>query len=164
MTLYAMRPHPAHGLPDKHRDDDEEVDRDVVKQSKYGWDFLEQAITLWRLVDHERADAIEAIKDRVVKAASENYIYFYEADLRELVRLLRGVEDAIVAAGIVDHEWRVPAERLAELASRVPAMDLDRDRPINAKASALGEIMANAISLRNFLQSALDAGCVVLYD
>lgn len=75
-----------------------------------------------------------------------------------------GVEDAIVAAGIVDHEWRVPPERLEELAKRVPAMDLTTDRPIRAKTSALGEVMINAFSLRNFLKAALAEGCVVELD
>jgi len=35
-----------------------------------------------------------------------------------LVRLIDGVDDAIVAAGIVDRDWRVPPERLDELAHR----------------------------------------------
>jgi ATP phosphoribosyltransferase len=87
---------------------------------------------------------------------------FYQQDLYELVHLLTGVDDAIVATGIVDQHWRVPAEHLEDLAKRVPAMDLTTDRPIHAKTNALGEIMVNAISLRNFLSDAVNAGCVVV--
>ena len=84
------------------------------------------------------------------------------ADLRELVRLLTGVEDAIIAAGIVDSHWHVPAERLEELAKQVPAMDLTTERSLQSKTNALGEVMINAFSIRNFLSNALDAGCVVV--
>jgi len=50
VTLYAIRPTPG---------TDSLEDAEVVSQSKYGWDFLEQAITLWRLVDTARGDKIE---------------------------------------------------------------------------------------------------------
>jgi hypothetical protein len=78
------------------------------------------------------------------------------------VRLLTGVEDAIVTAGIVDGHWRVPADRLEELAKQVPAMDLTTERSLNSKTNALGEVMSNAISIRNFLSDAVNAGCVVV--
>jgi len=76
--------------------------------------------------------------------------------------LLTGIEDAIIEAGIVDQHWRVPAERLEELAKRVPAMDLTTDRPLHARTSALGEVMMNAVFLRNFLSDAMNTGCVVV--
>ena len=84
-------------------------------------------------------------------------------DLAELVRLVAGVKEAIIAAGIVDHEWRVPAERLEELARKVPGMDLTTERPLDCKVYALGEVMSNALSLRNFLSNALSAGCIVVH-
>jgi hypothetical protein len=153
MTLYAIRP-----TPDTESLDDAEV----VDQSRYGWEFLKQAITLWRLVDSGRADEIEAIKDRALLAATDQELRLYAPDLHELVRLLTGVEEAIIRAGIVDQHWRVPAERLDELARRVPAMDLTTERPLHSKTSALGEVMMNAVFLRNFLADALNAGCVVV--
>lgn len=153
MTLYALRPDPETGSLN---------DAEVIDQSRYGWQFLEQAITLWRLVDNARADEIEAIKDRASMAAGDGEIRFYAPDLHELVRLLTGVEDAIIAAGIVDRHWRAPAHRLEELAKRVPAMDLTTERSLQSKTNALGEVMSNAIFLRNFLANALDAGCVVV--
>lgn len=154
MTLYAIRPTPG--------TDSLEDDAEVVDESRYGWEFLKQAITLWRLVDSSRADAIEAIKDRALRAATDKELRLYPPDLHELVRLLTGIENAIIEAGIVDQHWRVPAERLEELAQRVPAMDLTTDRPLRNKTSALGEVMVNAISLRNFLSDAVNAGCVVV--
>ena len=153
MTLYAIRP-----TPDTESLDDAEV----VDQSRYGWEFLKQAITLWRLVDSGRADEIEAIKDRALLAATDQELRLYAPDLHELVHLLTGVEEAIIRTGIVDQHWRVPAERLEELARRVPAMDLTTERPLHSKTSALGEVMMNAVFLRNFLADALNAGCVVV--
>jgi ATP phosphoribosyltransferase len=152
VTLYALRPDPVTGSLD---------DAEVIDESKYGWQFLEQGITLWRLVDKDRADQIKAIKDRAARSAPEES-RFYAEDLRELVRLLTGVEDAIVAAGIVDGHWRVPADRLEELARQVPAMDLTTERSLKSKTNALGEVMSNAISIRNFLSDAVNAGCVVV--
>ena len=154
MTLYAIRPDPATGALD---------DAEVVDESRYGWQFLKQAITLWRLVDSARADAVEAIKDRATEAAGDGEIRFYPEDVRELVRLLTGLETAIIAAGVVDQHWRVPPERLEELARRVPAMDLQTERRLEDKTSALGEVMINAVFLRNFLSDAEKAGCVVVY-
>ena len=153
MTLYAIRPDPDTGSLD---------DAEVVDQLRYGWQFLEQAITVWRLVDKARADELEATKDRASLAAGDGEIRFYPEDLQKLVGLLTGVDDAIIAAGIVDRHWRVPAERLEELAKQVPAMDLTTERSLKSKTSALGEIMINAVSIRNFLSNALDAGCVVV--
>lgn len=153
MTLYAIRPAPGTESLD---------DAEVVDQSRYGWQFLEQAVTLWRLVDGGRADEIEAIIDRASRAAGDGELRFYRPELDELVRLLAGVEDAIIDAGIVDQHWRVPAERLEELARRVPVMDLTTDRPLDSKTNALGEVMMNAVFLRNFLSDAASTGSVVV--
>jgi hypothetical protein len=73
-----------------------------------------------------------------------------------------GVEDAIVAAEIVDNHWRVPADRLEELVQQVPAMDLRTQRSLADKIHALGEVMINAGSIRSFLSDAVNAGCVVV--
>ena len=78
---------------------------------------------------------IEAIKDRASLAAGDGEIRFCADDLHELVGLLTGVDDAIIAAGIVDQHWRVPAERLEELAKRVPAMDLTTERSLKSKTT-----------------------------
>lgn len=152
MTLYALRPDPVTGSLE---------DAEVIDEFKYGWRFLEQAISLWRLVDNDRANRIKAIKDRAARSAPEES-RFYTEDLRELVRLLTGVEEAIVAAGIVDGHWRVPAGRLEELARQVPAMDLKTERSLADKTSALGEVMINAGSVRIFLSDAVKEGCVVV--
>ena len=154
MTLYALRPDPVTGSLE---------DAEVVDEFKYGWQFLEKAISLWRLVDNDRADQIKAIKDRAALSAPEES-RFYAEDLRELVHLLTGVEDAIVSAGIIDGHWRVPADRLRldELAKQVPAMDLVTERSLKSKTNALGEVMSNAISIRNFLSDAVNAGSVVV--
>jgi len=76
--------------------------------------------------------------------------------------LSTGVDEAIVAAGIVDQHWRAPAERLEELAKKVPAMDLTTQRSLEDKTHALAEVMINAVSIRNFLSKAVDAARVVV--
>jgi ATP phosphoribosyltransferase len=152
VTLYAIRPDPDTGSLD---------DAEVVDQFRYGWQFLEQSVTLWRLLDDRRADEIEEVIDRATRAAGDGELRFDSADLDALMRLLAGIETAIVDAGIVDHHWRVPTERLEELARRVPAMDLTTERTLENKRSALGEVMMHAVFLRNFLSDAVAAGCVV---
>lgn len=153
MTLYAIRPESVIESLET---------AEVINESPDGWDFLEQAITLWRLVDPARAKQLEAILDRVTLEKGDEGPRFEADDLRETVRLLTGVEEAIVAAGIVDNHWRVPAERLEDLANQVPAMDLKTERPLENKTSALGEVMINAGSVRNFLSNAASEGCIVV--
>jgi hypothetical protein len=152
MTMYAIRQPPGTDCFE---------DAEVVDELKDGWGFLEQAVTLWRLMAPDRADQIGAIMDRAALAAGEGELRFGTEDLLELVQLLAGVEDAVVSAGIADRHWRVPADRLEELAKRVPTMDLETERPLANKTSALGEVMVNAGSIRNFLSEAAKAGCVV---
>lgn len=154
MTLYVLRLAPGSTSLD---------DAEVIDRSRYGWEFLEQAIALWRLVDPARADAIAEIKDRA-SDASDDHTRFAGDDLAALVHLIGGVDEALVAAGIVDRDWRVPPERLEELARRVPGMDLTTERTLENKTHALGEVMINAVSLRNFLADALRAGGVVEHD
>jgi hypothetical protein len=154
MTLYAVRPDPETGALDD--------DAAIVEQTKYGWQFLEQAATLWRLVDSARADEIEAIIEQATHAAGDGELRFHRPELEALVRLLSGIDDALVGSGILDSEWHTPAEQLEELAKRVPAMDLKTERTLQNKRSALAEVMMNAISIRNFLKHALETGCVVV--
>jgi hypothetical protein len=153
MTLYAIRFSPGSTSLE---------DADAVDESRYGWRFLDQTIVLWRLVDPQRADAIAALRERA-SIAPGDHTQFAGDDLAALVRLIDGVDDAIVAAGIVDRDWRVPPERLDELAHQVPGMDLTSERSLESKTHALGEVMINAVSLRNFLADALRAGCVVVH-
>jgi hypothetical protein len=116
-----------------------------------------------RLVDPARGDAIAAIKERASDATNDHTRFSCD-DLAALVQLIDSVDDAIVAAGIVDRDWRVPPARLDELARKVPGIDLTSERSIESKTHALGEVMMNAVSLRNFLSDALRAGCVVMHD
>jgi hypothetical protein len=152
VTLYALRPGESGSLDDA----------EVIDQSRYGWQFLEQAIALWRLVDEGRARAIEAIKNRVALAAPDGEPRFDAQELEALVRLIDGVDEALMSAGIVDRDWRVPASSLEDLARRVPGMDLTTERSLESKTHALGEVMINAVSLRNFLANAVREGGVVV--
>jgi hypothetical protein len=100
--------------------------------------------------------------DHASLTAGDGEIRFYTPELHELVRLLTGIEEAIIAAGIVDNHWRVAPDRLEELSGRVPAMDLKTERSLHSKTNALAEVMINAVFLRNFLEKAINAGCVVV--
>lgn len=70
MTLYAIRPVPGTGSVDE--------DAEVVDRSRYGWQFLEQAVTLWRLVGSSYADEIEAVIDRATLAAGDGELRFHQ--------------------------------------------------------------------------------------
>lgn len=155
MTLYAVRPDPNTGEPFE--------DAEVVAKLEYGWDFLDHASMLLRLVDVPRAEQLDAVMIRLNEQAEDHgELRIYADDMRELVRLVDGIEHSIVATGIVDKHWRVPCDRLDELAKVVPAMDLKTERSLDDKTHALAEVMANAISIRNFLKDALAAKCVVI--
>jgi len=153
MTLYAIRPESVIESLES---------AEVTNELPEGWDFLEQAVSLWQLVDAARAKQLEAILDRVALDKGDEKPRFEAADLCEMVRLLTGIEDALVAAGIVDNHWRAPPEHLKDLARRVPAMDLKTERPAATQTSALGEVMINAGSIRNFLLNAANDGCIVV--
>ncbi|HEX3475669.1 MAG TPA: hypothetical protein VHT91_11635 [Kofleriaceae bacterium] len=113
-------------------------------------------------MDSARANEIEVIKDRLLRTAPDEELRIETDDLHGLVRLLTGVDDAIVAAGIVDQHRCVSADQLEELAKRVPAMDLTTERSLDDKTHALAEVMINAVSIRNFLSNAVNGGCVVV--
>ncbi|HET9624293.1 MAG TPA: hypothetical protein VFP84_23130 [Kofleriaceae bacterium] len=155
MTLYAIRPHPETGSV-------EADDAEVIDQLPHGWAMLEQAVTIWRLVDEPRAAAIALMMADASIAAGDGELRFSTEELGALVALLAGMEEALVAAGILDRSWRAPAERLASLATVVTTMDLRAERPLDDKTFALGEVLSRAIAARNFLARALDAACVVV--
>jgi glycine/D-amino acid oxidase-like deaminating enzyme len=154
VTMYAVRPLGPDAGPDE--------EAEVIDDFKPGWQFLEQAIALWRLVDEPRAQAIAGIWSRVGEAGYEGESRIEPAEIAELVRLLSGLEEALVTAGIVDEGWRAPLDRLEELGSVVPGMDLRPERPPGDRMHALAEVIANATFVRNFLARALDAGCAVV--
>ncbi|MDQ3153567.1 MAG: hypothetical protein M3R63_18245 [Actinomycetota bacterium] len=153
MTLYAIRPHG----PDADPDSEEEV----VNKLKRGWDYLDQAIALWRLVNECRADEIEAIKDRAALADPDGHPRFELANIAELVRLLTGFEEALVDAGIVDARWSSPLGQVKELAPRIPGIDVRPERTQRELEQVLAEVMANVSWVRDFLAEAKEKGCFV---
>jgi hypothetical protein len=154
VTLYALRPDPVTGAVDE--------EAEVVAQSKHGWQDLEEAVTLWRLVKSPRADEIDAVLGQVAAAAGDGELRIYAQELQKLVHLLTGIEDAVVRAGVVDKDWRVSPDRLEDLARQVPGMDLKTERTLDDKTYALGEVLNHAESIRGFLSNALEAGCIVV--
>lgn len=154
MTLFAIRPLSLDAEPDE--------EEEVVDQLKEGWQFLRQAIALWRLVDEPRAEKVEAMMDRAALADPEGEPRFEPPDIGEIVKLLTGIAEALVAAGVVDLDWCVTPEQAEELGRRVPGMDLRSDRSSPELEQALAEVMINAISIRNFFADAAQQGCAVV--
>ena len=150
MTLYKVRL-ASSALEDAH----------VVDRLRYGWDYLEQAISLWHLVDPVRANALVEFVERVSNA-DEGPTCFAGDDLVTLAHMTAGIEDAIRVTGIIDRHGRVAPERLAELKRLVPAMDLETERTLEDKTNALLEVIGNAEGLHEFLSEALRDGCVVV--
>lgn len=152
-TLYAVHAEP--GVPP--HDDDE-----VVDEMAHGYECLEAAITLWRLVEPARAESLRALLDRVADA-SDSHTQFAGDDLATLIQMLSGVGDAIKAAGIVDQHWRTPPDRLDELKRQVPAMDLELNRSLHSKTAALLEVICSVEAVQGFLARALRSGCAVVH-
>lgn len=156
MTLYAVCPGSFATTTS-----DADADGEVVAELRYGWRYLEQAVSVWRIVDPERADQIAAVLQRVAIAAGDGEVRLYAEDLRDLTRLIPGVERALIAAGIVDDAWLVPADRLMALKQQVPGMDLETERSIANKTSALAEVIMNVLAATDWLARALAQGCFV---
>lgn len=105
MTLYKFRLSPDSQLLE---------DAQAVDRLRSGWDYLEQAISLWHLVDPARAAALSEFMERLSNAG-DGPICFSGEDLVTLTRMIAGIEDANRSAGIIDRDGRVAPERLAEL-------------------------------------------------
>ena len=127
-------------------------------------DSFPVAAQLWRLVDPQRAERIEAVYARVNRrAALTNDDIRYEADdLRELVESLDGLRAALQQAAIVNDELRIQPDQVAELAPRLPGLDLRATRPAGDVVWALAEGIVNVESLRQFLADAVAGGCDVV--
>lgn len=138
-------------------------DAETVSESRDGWAFLWEAVTLWRLVNPVHADAIERFVNRVADA-SETCTRFAGGDLATLLDMLTALEEAIRAAGIIDEDGRVAPERLEELKRQVPAMDVASERSQENRRYALLEVILHAQFLCMFLSKAYGAGCIVVND
>ena len=154
MSLYAPRLAPGSTLLE---------DAETVSESRDGWAFLWEAVTLWRLVNPAHAEAIERFVSQVADA-NEPCTQFAGGDLATLIEMLKGLEEAIRAAGIIDEDGRVAPERLEELKRQVPAMDVASERSQENRRYALLEVILHAQFLRMFLSKAYSAGCIVVHD
>lgn len=154
MTMYALRPDPVTGSLD---------DAEVVEESRYGWGLIEEAISVWSLADLSRATALETLRSRIALAANGGELRIYPREATEMVALLAGLAEALIAAGIIDSQWRIPAEKIEELAKIVPTMDLKTERAIDVKRYALAEVLSHVDVLKSFLSDSAQAGYVVAF-
>jgi hypothetical protein len=145
-------------------DRDDPGSRDVVDSIARGMDAFSVAVQLWRLVDAHRAERIEAIYARVSRRAglTDDDIRYEADDLRELVALFDGLRAALEQAAIVNHELKIEPDKVAELAPKLPALDLRATRPAGDVVWALAEGIVNVEGLRQFIADAISRGCDVV--
>jgi hypothetical protein len=136
VNLYALTP------------DDETVDT-----LDDGWRIVEDARQLWSLVDPARAEAVHAVQAK----ARENAMRLRGDDIAALLAAVAGIEDALVGR-IVDEDWRVAADRVAEIAARAPALDRAPSRSLEDRRHAVGEAMQRVNVLELFLTDARERG------
>jgi hypothetical protein len=137
---------------------------DGIEPIPYGWRYLQTGATLWSLVDADRAARISAVLERAVDAGPDAHPWFETADVEELVELLSGLEEALIAAGVMNELWFIPPDRAGRLAAQVPAMDTSPDRSDAALSQALAEVLAPVTAVRTFLAEAAVEGCAVVLD
>ena len=140
--------------------DDETVDEAVVEECDYAKHFLRVAPELWYLAGHE--DRAEAIRSLVFRAYERQQRWLTASEIEELLRLLEGVEDALVGS-VVDERWRIPPEQLPELRVRTEYLDLNESRGELA-VSGVAEGISHVCSLRTILREALARGLLVSLD
>jgi len=125
---------------------------------------------LWRLVGNDvRADEIEKILDGAYdeKAALKGVGVRRSAalsidDIGRLVAAFDGLADA-VKKSVLDEKWMVPAERLQELRTRAPSLDLDESRGDLARYG-VGEGIGNVERLHDILKDALRLNVRIAID
>jgi hypothetical protein len=160
MTLYALEPGVEPG---------EELDRPpAIPPMEHGGDYLADAVSLWRLVDDRRTDALREFLARAeaeAEAADEDDAYGHPrwdtAQVWELVDLLSGLEAALQDAGVIDAGWLISPDQAVDLARRVPGMDVRPERSEAELPHALAEVIARVRALRKFLTRAAEAGARV---
>lgn len=82
---------------------------------------------------------------------------------RELARLIRGIERALIDAVIMGPDYLVPLDRVAELARLIPEMDLRLERTELELMGALVEVVGRVEAMARFLaESATEDRFVIL--
>ena len=115
---------------------------------KRGGRYLDTAGALWRLVDAERADAIKALVDRIrLVDHGRVAIRLARAETSELVGMIEGIGRALIEAKIMASDYLVRLDEVAELARRVPEMDVRPERTDMDLRHALVEVVFNADAL-----------------
>lgn len=139
---------------------EEDLEQATVETYEPARSFLRVGPELWRLAgNHERATAIETLLERVHE---RDDVVMTADEIKELLRLLDGIEDALVGR-VVDEQWMVQPEQLLDLRSRTKTLDLDERRG-HLALHAVGEGMGNICSLRAILREARDRGLLVALD
>jgi hypothetical protein len=133
--------------------DPENAHEAVVKTLKHGPGYINDAIELWRLAgDAERAEKIEQIARR---GYARDSLVLDTDDIAAMnALLLNGLDDALKRS-IIDSDWRIPVERMAEarLRSRLP--ELSEQRGESAR-DAVTDVFGRVATLSAFLTEALD--------
>ena len=147
-TIYLVRP--------DWVGEDEDIDQATVKSYESARSFLRVAPELWRLAGNDKcAASIDALLNRLYE---RDEIVMTAAEIEELLRLLDGIEDALVGTIVDNENWHVLPEMLPGLWTRTKSLHLEDS----------GGDLAFEISgmswLRNILREARDKDLLVALD
>ncbi len=149
VTLYALEPDLGPDQPS------------TIEPMEHGGSHLADAVALWRLVDDRRADALRDFLARAEDDDPEGHPCWPPEQVRQLVDLLDGLEDALREAGIMDATWLTSLDRVPDLARRVPGIDARPERTEPELRYALAEVVWRVRAVRLFLTRAAEARFLV---
>jgi hypothetical protein len=151
-TLYLIDPN-WHGDPDNN-------DESVLGECRHGNSHIYVAIELWRLAgNEERADSLSKL---YLSGFGRENRQLSSSEIQEMLHLLDGLDEALLAS-VVNENWEVPKERLAELRPRCDFVDLS-EGGANVATDGVREAMSRVVTLREFLQEGLDRGLYLAVD
>ena len=140
--------------------DDADMDQAAVEAYEPAKSFFDVAIELWQLAgDVDRSATVERLLEQVY---SRKRCWMTATEIKEFLRLLEGLEDALVGT-VVDENWRVTPEQLPRLRACTETLDLGESRG-EAAFSGVAEGIAQVCSLRSILREAVDRGLLISLD
>lgn len=139
---------------DPDRDDvDDDAPGRVVARLDHGWGVVQVASELWRIVDPERADRMDALRRRL----NHQDLRMTTTDVGELSALLNDLPGAVVGSLVSADTWTLAPDQVPALRDRAPAI-FDQPRPIADEVHAIAEVLQAIDALRSFLNRASASG------
>lgn len=125
-----------------------------------GWDAIYVAVSLLRLCDRERGDALyRLLVDEIEVADERGHRIMTAAHMRRVVELLEGIEDRIATVTVRGHV--LTDEKAIEALALRPPIAEKNEEDDGAAGYNLSNAFLAALELRYFLQESLQMGAVV---